>query len=182
MNPASNVSQRVSVIRLGPIDSHAAMRLLVAPMDALGVRYESQASVHRIVDRTGGLPFMLQFYGHGLVDALVDAGLDTVSEEMVRAFEDQLATKNVILGPLLGLNSPRLRALATQMLKSGEAVFSLARVSEIAASIGDSLTPEEAWNTCYDLCVSGILSFVDNRFGLAVPALREVTRELGYFE
>ncbi|MFI1717464.1 hypothetical protein [Streptomyces litmocidini] len=67
-SPFSHLAQRPTVI--GPLRPQDAVNLLVEPLAALGYVFEEPALVHRILGHCSYQPFLLQMFGHRLVQAM----------------------------------------------------------------------------------------------------------------
>ncbi|MFJ7196698.1 MULTISPECIES: AAA family ATPase [unclassified Streptomyces] len=67
-SPFSHLAQRPTVI--GPLRPQDAVNLLVEPLAVLGYVFEDPALVHRILGHCSYQPFLLQMFGHRLVQAM----------------------------------------------------------------------------------------------------------------
>ena len=66
--PFSHLAQRPTVI--GPLKPQFALNLLTSPMAAMGYEFEEQDLVNRILAYCSYQPFLLQMFGHRLVDRM----------------------------------------------------------------------------------------------------------------
>ncbi|MGW3207158.1 AAA family ATPase [Streptomyces sp. NPDC001135] len=67
-SPFGHLSQNPTVIR--PLPAQDAVDLLTKPLAALGYRFEEPALVHRILGHCSYQPFLLQMFGHRLVQTM----------------------------------------------------------------------------------------------------------------
>ncbi|MGW8990067.1 AAA family ATPase [Streptomyces zhihengii] len=67
-SPFSHLAQRPTVI--GPLRPQDAVNLLIAPLAVLGYEFEEPALVHRILGHCSYQPFLLQMFGHRLVQTM----------------------------------------------------------------------------------------------------------------
>ncbi|OKI02182.1 hypothetical protein A6A06_14000 [Streptomyces sp. CB02923] len=67
-SPFGHLSQNPTVI--GPLPPQDAVDLLTKPLEALGCRFEEPALVHRILGHCSYQPFLLQMFGHRLVQTM----------------------------------------------------------------------------------------------------------------
>ncbi|WP_436786734.1 hypothetical protein [Yinghuangia sp. YIM S10712] len=67
-SPFSHLAQSPRVI--GPLRPQDAVNLLMEPLGVLGYRFASSALVHRILGHCSYQPFLLQMFGHRLVQAM----------------------------------------------------------------------------------------------------------------
>lgn len=67
-SPFSHLAQRPTVI--GPLRPQDAVNLLIAPLAVLGYQFEEPALVHRILGHCSYQPFLLQMFGHRLVQTM----------------------------------------------------------------------------------------------------------------
>ncbi|QOV35569.1 AAA family ATPase [Streptomyces ferrugineus] len=67
-SPFGHLSQNPTVI--GPLPPQDAVDLLTKPLQALGYRFEEPALVHRILGHCSYQPFLLQMFGHRLVQTM----------------------------------------------------------------------------------------------------------------
>jgi hypothetical protein len=66
--PFSHLAQRPTVI--GPLKPQFALNLLTSPMAALGYEFEEQDLVNRVLAHCSYQPFLLQMFGHRLVERM----------------------------------------------------------------------------------------------------------------
>ncbi|WP_328953453.1 hypothetical protein [Kitasatospora purpeofusca] len=67
-SPFSHLAQRPTVI--GPLRPQDAAKLLIEPLAVLGYEFEEPALVHRILGHCSYQPFLLQMFGHRLVQTM----------------------------------------------------------------------------------------------------------------
>ena len=69
-SPFSHLAQRPTVI--GPLSSQRALDLLTKPMSAMGYTFEEPDLINRVLARCSYQPFLLQMFGHRLVERMHD--------------------------------------------------------------------------------------------------------------
>ncbi|MFD8321318.1 hypothetical protein [Kitasatospora purpeofusca] len=67
-SPFSHLAQRPTVI--GPLGPQDAAKLLIEPLAVLGYEFQEPALVHRILGHCSYQPFLLQMFGHRLVQTM----------------------------------------------------------------------------------------------------------------
>jgi len=182
MDPNSRFSSRLSVLRPGALDLESARNLLLAPMRSLGITFTSQSCITHICRMTGQLPFLLQYYGGGLVDIICKRDSTVITEKLIEEFESNFDTVHFLMLPLAEISDTTTRALALAILKSEQDVFTVNDISDLARRLPLDLSPDEIFTKCNHLCIYGVLVYHDGKFRIAHGAVRDFAHKLGYLD
>jgi hypothetical protein len=169
----SPLAHRLEMIRLGPLQEAEARDLIHLPMADLGFEVEPGV-VRRLLDQTGRLPHLIQYYCKHLVDQLSGRrGEARVTLALIGDLETEYEFLENLLGPLFDLRDRRAYDVALGLLqKKGTEHFRLADVEEVAAGLGHPLEPRAAKDLCDELVVQNILMWDKTAYRLSSQALR----------
>lgn len=182
-DPKSRFSLRIQILRPTTLGLDAARDALVRPMRDLGIAYQDGACVDHICRMTGGLPFLLQYYGQALVAKIeTTGGTETVSRDIIGDFENQFDTIHFMMRPISEIDNPELKSLALTLLKSHKSSFTAAEISDLILRDGERAGASYIFDSCNALCLHGVLVYEGGSFKVANLALRDLALRSGYLD
>lgn len=180
LREASPLARRLEVIRLGPLQDAEARDLIVLPLADLGIALEDDSGVvRRILDRTGRLPHLIQYYCKHLVDAVASADPPRITHLLLSELERDYDFLEHVLNPLFELRDRRAYDVALGLLDGGQEHFRLADVEVLAARIGHRMSTREVKDLCDDLVVQNVLIWDRSAYRVSSPVLRAAARRSG---
>jgi hypothetical protein len=181
LREASPLAGRLEVIRLGPLQDAEARDLICQPMADLGITVDEDPSVlRRLLDQTGRLPHLIQYYCKHLVDLLSGRRDGTqVTHTLISELESGYEFLENLLSPLFELREERTYDVAVGLLQKGNEHFRLADVEALAARLGHTLSLREARDLCDELVVQNILMWDRLAYRLSSQALRMSAKRSG---
>jgi hypothetical protein len=181
MNAAdSHFSERLELLRIGPLDEHAGRRLLVEPLAALGIHLDDRQCVTQILQLTGCFPHLIQLYAKRLAEYAIEVGKNRLTWDDLDAlkFDWEIATQ--FMSPLQELRDPVAKLVALCMLRDERNVWSMAEVTRLIPGLG----VDRAIDLCNELVISNILIWHagSGSYRLANAAMKVYAKELGYLD
>ena len=177
------LNHRIALIRPEPLDENSAKSLLLAPLAELGLSVlQPDRSAARVLQLTGRLPHLIQFYAAKLVNLAVDEGIDSISLAHIDRLTWDFETAQFFLGALKGPGLKKTGLIAKLILASGRKQFTVPAVKMLAENRNISLDFDETINTLNDLIINNILAWNKGSFVVANEALSHFAREMGLLE
>jgi hypothetical protein len=182
-DPDSLLADRLILIRLEPLEPAAARRLLVEPLQGLGLEFERpEELVDRVLSLTGRAPHLIQYYGRRLAELALKEQRGMLNREDVEAIHFDFETAQYIVGPLVELREPEARLLALAVLKADTRHLTVPAIHDLAEEAGLHLAHTRLLEICNDLVISNILVWNKGAFQIANDALVHYARELGFLD
>jgi hypothetical protein len=174
----SPMDARVRLLRLEPLDHSAARDLLTRPLSDLGIQLRNTPWVlDHILQWTGRLPHLIQFYAQQLVDLSVERKVDELTANHITELEKSGAFSQYFLAPFLEIIEPKTRTLATALLRSPQPKFTTHEVLAAATQAGLSESPDWVRRTCDQLVIQNILAWEGGLYRPASVAMQRYAAE-----
>jgi AAA+ ATPase superfamily predicted ATPase len=172
-NNSTGLGGRFRVIRLEPLEPRTAEKLLLEPLMDLGLALaEEKRSLEYVIEWTGRLPQLIQFYGQRLVESAVKSKVHEITHTQIEDLSHDFETKQYFLSPLDDLNRPFARLLTYCLLNDDNVTFSPAFVTGLLRKHELQIDAEEVRKVCDELVILNILAWENDTYRLANRAMR----------
>jgi hypothetical protein len=154
------------------------------PMSDLGLHLgDEDRLLHYLLETTGGLPQIVQFYGAGLVNLAAARRTTEILPELIREFEEDFETAQFMLSPVYEICEPLAQSIVRAMLADNAPGYAMADVQRIAERLGQPANPGRIANLCNDLVIQNFLTWESHgAYRLANKALRRFARRIGLLD
>ena len=177
--PNSPLANRLELLLLEPLSQGEANELAVKPIEDLGFRIpDPERFGIELFHHTKGLPHLIQYFGHKIIEMAMRNGTETITAEMVRNVAGDYDTVQVLIRPYRQLKGDHQK-IAAGMIKSGLDSFTVRDVREIGGNSGIILDDEGVVDFCNDLFVEGFLVWAEGRYALSSSALPTLLFKMG---
>jgi hypothetical protein len=177
------LASRLRVMRLGEIDAESARKLLLEPINDLGLEFENFDRTFDLVSRqTGRSPHMIQFYGQRLIELAMERG----EKRILMRYADELKwdhqTACFFLSPLDDLKQePLAHVIALALLKALPNQITPVTIQDLGRMHGLSISHSQAIEIGDILIGHNVLTWADGGgFKIANEALPEYAGKMGY--
>jgi AAA domain len=178
---AGLIKGRLEVVRLEPLDIAPARKLIFEPLEALGFAFEDRSALEkRLLHLSGRLPHVLQYYGRKLVEVAIEAKTSLLTSNHLELLRSDLATAEYVTSAVRDLRDADLRFVALALLKKDPGSVTPSDVHRIAEDGGLTLNYQRCLDICNDLVINGILIWEGSSYRIAMGALPDYARDLGY--
>lgn len=117
------LASRLELLQLEPLSQEEARELAVKPVEDLGFRIpDPERFGFELFHHTGGLPHLIQYFGHKITELAMRSGTETFTTEMIRKVAADYATVQVLIRPFRQLKGDQ-KTLAIGMIRSGREFF-----------------------------------------------------------
>jgi len=184
LNQNSPLASRMELLRLEPLDEHAARLLLLEPLLDFGLRVEEpERLVEVVLGLTGRLPHLLQYYGRRLLELAIQQRSETASPRDIETLRWDFEAAQYFTSPLADLKDPWSRLVAFSILNANGGQLTVSGVQELAVRAGlRDLRHVEVFQICNDLVINNILAWEKGSFRVANEALRYYAGQLGFLD
>jgi hypothetical protein len=166
----SMLGGRFELVRLKALAPAVARRLLVEPLNDLGIATDrSVEAIERVLTLTGCLPHQVQFFGQRLSELCIREKTTMISMAQVDLLQWDFETAQYFASPLADISSPEGKLVALSILKKRLKSINYASVSELAREHGVSLSLADTKRVCNDLVICNILTWT----GDSLQSIRE---------
>jgi hypothetical protein len=181
---SSPLGQRLVLMRLSPLSETEARALLLLPMRALGLSFWPEAELVRsILNRTGRLPHLIQYYAKHLVELTNDHGCDRITSDLIDELESREDFLEMFLAPLEELSGRPAYDLARALLRDGRGRFETADIRGVQGQLGRTMVDAAAVRREADeLVVANLLSWDRGGYRVISPVMRDAAREAGFLD
>lgn len=177
----SALAQRVQLLRPESLPAEIARDLVLKPLGDLGFRVTGEDGVlTTILELTGRLPHLLQFFLGKLANYCIDSKTEVVSQEEVKAVTWDFESAQFFTAPLRDVRQKECARLALLLIDEMKSGASIPEICRLAARHGMHLTEERAFEMCSDLLINNVLAWSQGGcFHIANDAMVTLARRLG---
>ena len=156
----------------------AACHVILHPLSDLAIGLSpSKTITDHIIQMSGRLPYLLNYYCHSIVEWAVKHQCDKITMDDISLIEEGEFSLNVI-GPLFELD-PDTQCIAMQILSSAASSFTIPHVQGMAKALGQSTELSHISRVCNELRTQNIVLWKSGRYWIANEAMRRFAREAG---
>ncbi len=176
----SPLGGRMKLLKLEPLDGADARNLICQPLADLGITLKEPTQlVDYILQQSGRLPHLLQFYCQHLVELSVERKLDELSLDWLQGLESRGEFSQYFLAPLFELTDPATKRVAKAMLRSSQMRFTTSEAIEVARRFGQDLDADRVRQTCDELVIQNVLAWDGGSYRVASKALKHFANQAG---
>jgi len=181
LSPNSALAQRVQLLRPEPLPAEIARDLVLKPLGDLGFRVTSEDEVLAgILQLTGRLPHLLQFFLGKVANCCIDNKTEVISPEDVDTVTWDFESARFFTAPLREIQQKECARLALLLIEEMESGASIPEICRLAARHGLQLSEWEAFEMCSDLLINNVLAWSHGAcFRIANGALVSYASRLG---
>ncbi len=174
---------RLELIRLEPLDTYSARKLILEPLNDLGLKIsDPDLLVERIFRLTGRLPHLLQISCKKLATLAIEGNLDEITRDDIETLKWDFGAAQVFTEPLRNLTDPAARLLGLLLIKDGREEFPIPVVQKLAETENLSASLRQITDLCNELVISNVLAWRNGKYCIATGALYDYARNLGLLE
>jgi hypothetical protein len=180
LNPKVHLAQRLKLLRPEPLEAEPARALFTRPLTDLGFRFsDEKLVVDHVLEMTGRLPSLLQYYGTSIVDLAVRHGADVITMNLVAQLEDRLETVEHFLDPVCDLHDHEAMQLAILILRDKRTRYRPDEMTKLAEQVIGLRDPSGIIQLCNDLLIQNVLAWEDGAYRISNGALRSFAKRFG---
>lgn len=177
----SPLSCRLDLLRLEPLRPEEATKLLIEPLQDLGIELpEQQEMLAEIHKMSGDFPHLIQYFGSKLVDVLLTEGSRSLDLQHFRQVRDSIEATSYFMSPFRELKDPKTRVVAFAMLCGKGERMQVPGIRDLAREMGAILDLQQTWDICLDLTINNILALDNGAFRVANQGLSYYVRQTGF--
>jgi hypothetical protein len=163
---------RMQLLRLDPLNDIEATELLTGPIEDLGFRLSPRREIiDKVLQLTGKLPHLLQYYGRCMVQAMIDHPGETAGQALLEKVRDSYETFTFFSGPLFETRDAKSRFVALSLLGRTPCPLRLEQIQVIVTEDGLNLSSLELWEIVNELVILNVLAWDRGAFQVANEAL-----------
>jgi hypothetical protein len=177
------LANRLSLIRLGPLEQSAATELIVKPLTDLGFVFQDQeAFVEKTLRLTGCLPHLVQFYGKQLSEMVTAGGGNEIRMAHLDEFMSDFINVQFLIQPLNDLADPDTRLAGLLLVKEDAKNYPVKKVQDLMARFKVKLSIRRAMEVCNELVINNVLTWQNNLYRVANEGLGHYARTTEYLD
>ena len=182
-NSQTGLGGRFRLMRLEPLDDQSARRLLLEPLDDLGLTFHERDKIaDHVLRRTGRRPQLIQFYGQNLAEAAIRSGTNCITWRHIEDLDNDFETAVYFTSPLEDLMSPSAKFIAYAAMQDNSSQMPLSALHSLAKKLGVEFSIEDLKRLCDELVIMNILTWTMEGYQLANEAIRYYVNRYGYLE
>jgi hypothetical protein len=179
---ASALDKRIELLRLEPLEFKPARQLLLEPLADLGYQIDDpDRFVEGILQFTGRLPHLLQFFCRKLVEVSIREQLTVLGHKQIEVVQSDFETSQFFTSFISEqeIRDSETRLVAFLLIREKRGLVSPLDVLAIARASGLAMELSRAQEICANLLINCVLVWEGGSYRVANDAMAYYARQMG---